>query len=97
MPDRQRIMTGPVNVMRFAIRQSRGDFFRQANWESAVFVSMPQSNRHAYFFDAETPRLRVNLRIRHHPFSRSAPGAALALKNGFECNRIAQTIFVARS
>src|SRR5216684_1932189 len=37
---------------------------------------MPQSNRHAHLFHAETPWLRVNLRIRHYPFSRSAPGAA---------------------
>ena len=97
MTDRQRIMACTIDEMRLAVGQLSGDFFRQMNRESPILRSMPQSNRNAHFFDAETPRLRINLRVRHYPFSRSAPGAPLAFKNGFECRGIAETIFIARS
>ena len=97
MTDRQRIMACTIDEMRLAVGQLSGDFFRQMNRESSILRSMPESNRCAHFLDAETPRLGVNLRIRNHPFSRSAPGAPLAFKNGFECRGIAQTVFIARS
>src|SRR5262249_31283789 len=75
--DRQRIMTFVLNEARFAIWQTACDFFRKANRESAIFLSVPESHRHAHIFDREPPRLRVNLRIWHYAFGRGARGAPL--------------------
>ena len=63
MANWQRVMSFVLNEARFAIRKTARDFFRQPNGESAIFYSMPESNRHAYILDRKSPRLRVNPRV----------------------------------
>src|SRR6476660_3505245 len=82
--DRQRVMSFVLNESRFAIRETVGDFFRQPNVESAIFYSMPEPHRHAYIFDRESPRLRINPCVGQYAVHRAAPGAALAFENRFK-------------
>src|SRR2546426_223574 len=49
---------------------------------------MPQSNRNTHIFNGKPPRLRVNLSVGHHSFSRSSPGPPLTFKNSFKGRRI---------
>src|SRR5207247_10855074 len=90
MADRQRVMSFILNESGFAIRETIRDFFRQPNVESAIFYSMPESHGHAYIFDRESPRLRVNPRIDQHPLRRAAPGAPLAFANPCKSCGVAQ-------
>src|SRR5215510_8154359 len=75
MANRQRVMSFLLNKSRFAIRETVCDFFCQPNGESAIFYSMPESHRHVYLFDRESPRLRVNPCVDQYAFHRAAPGA----------------------
>src|SRR5215211_7341655 len=97
MTDRQRIMSFILNESRFAIRETVRDCFRQPDGESTVFHAMPESHRHAYILDRESPGLRVNPCVDQHAFDRAAPGAPLALKNRFESCVVAQTGRVTRA
>ena len=97
MADRQRIMSFVLNESRFAIRETVRDFFRQPNGESAIFYSMPESHRHAYILDRESPRLHVNPCVDQYAFHRAALRAPLALENRFKSRVVAQTGLVARA
>src|SRR4029077_8186916 len=97
MADRQRIMSFVLNESRFAIRETVCDCFRQPNGESAIFHSMPESHRHAYIFDRESPRLRVNPCVDQYAFHRAAPGTPLAFENRFKSCVVAQAGRVARA
>src|SRR5215831_4165908 len=88
-------MSFVLNKTRLAIRQTVCEFFRKTNGESAVFLSVPKSHRHAHIFDRESPRLCVNLRISHHTFGRAAPSAPLAFENRFKRCVFAQASGVA--
>src|SRR6516164_2757513 len=90
-------MSFVLNESSFAIWKTVRDFFREPNSESAIFYSMPKSHRHAYVFDRESPRLRVDLGIDHYPFHRAAPGASLALENRFKSCVVAQARRIARA
>ena len=63
--DRQRIVTGPVNQVEFAIRETRRDFLREPEGKGAILFSVPKPNRHTHFFERKTPGVRINLRIGH--------------------------------
>src|SRR5215813_2636882 len=95
--DGQRIMTSLINETRFAVRQASCDFFRKLHREGSVLLSMPKPHWSADVFQGNSPWPRVNLRIRHDAFSRSTPGAALTLKNGFERSCVTQAFGIARS
>jgi hypothetical protein len=86
-----------INEARFAVGQSLCDFFRQANGEGPVLRSMPKPHRNTYVFYRKSPRLSIDLRIRHYPFSRPTPGPPLTFKNGFERCRVTQAFCIARS
>src|SRR6266404_5442246 len=90
-------MSRIINEPRVTVRQSFGDFFREMNGESPVLLSMPKTDGNVYVLKRKSPRLRVDLRVRHDPFSRPAPGATLAFKDSFERCRITQAFCVARS
>src|SRR5438477_227289 len=85
------------SIVFFSWRNALDNFARQPNGESAIFYSMPQSHRHAYIFDRESPRLRVDLCIDHYSFRRAAPGTPLALENRFKSCVVAQAGRVARA
>src|SRR6476620_4384970 len=96
MADRQRIMSFVLNESRFAIRETVRDCLREPNGESAIFYSMPESHRHAYILDRESPRLRVNPCVEQYASYRAAPRAPLALENRFKRCVVAQPGRVAR-
>src|SRR2546430_9190630 len=58
---------------------------------------MPKPHRNTYVFQRKSPRQRIDLRVRHDPFSRPTPGATLAFKDSFERSRIAQAFCIAWS
>src|ERR1041384_946600 len=74
----------------FAMRKPIRNLFRQPNGESTIFYSMPKSHWCLNIFDRESPGLRINLCVDHHPFCRVAPGASLPLKNRLESCVVAQ-------
>ena len=86
-----------LNESYFAIRETVRDSFRQPNVESAIFYSMPEPHRHAYIFDRESPRLRINPCVGQYAVHRAAPGAALAFENRFKSFVVAQAGRVART
>src|SRR6476661_7107984 len=93
--DRQRIMTGALDQVKFAIRETSGDALSQPVSKRSVLRPMPKRNRHANFVEGKSPGRRINLRVGHHAGGGRSPGLPGALETNIEGAGFAQNVRIA--